>query len=58
MPSFIGGQLLAVYYKVPFYRNLSDLRQEVSKNVEKYINLILGQVYGPDCESENNFLCK
>jgi hypothetical protein len=32
--------------------------QEASKNFAKYINLILGQVYGPDCESENNFLYK
>ncbi|KAJ7897994.1 hypothetical protein B0H14DRAFT_3581622 [Mycena olivaceomarginata] len=30
-------------------------KQEASENVEKYINLILGQVYGPDCESENIF---
>jgi hypothetical protein len=36
----------------------SWLPQEASENVEKYINLISGQVYGPDCESENNFLCK
>jgi hypothetical protein len=34
----------------------SGHRQEVSKIFEKYINLILGRVYDPDCESENNFL--
>jgi hypothetical protein len=32
------------------------IAQEVSENIEKYINLILGGVYDPDCESENNFL--
>jgi hypothetical protein len=32
------------------------ITQEVGENIEKYINLILGRVYGPDYESENNFL--